>query len=144
VEGAYRKSIRVGGNTIYIEIDAAQIDQGPPFKEDPKLVLPYTLLEEYHAVWKIGREEVLVPTPELLLLEKVKAHRDRSWELEHHLLSPSQSQFLRGKVRKDQYDIEGVSRQVTDWREVAAIADRCSCKPRIEETLRTLGVRVAL
>ncbi|MDA4131739.1 MAG: hypothetical protein OK454_01250 [Thaumarchaeota archaeon] len=144
VESAYRKPIRVGDHTIYIEIDAAQIDQWPPFKEDPKLILPYTMLEEHHAVWKIGKEEVLVPTPELLLLEKVKAYRDRSWELEHRLLSPTQAQFLRGKVRKDRYDIEGVSRKVKHWDEVASIADRFSCKPRIQETLRALGVRESL
>lgn len=141
---SYRKPVQVGDRTEYIEIDAAQIDQGPPFKEDQQVKLPYTLLEDNCGAWTIGKEAVLVPTPELLLLQKVKAYRDRSWELSHRLLSPVESQFLRGKVRKDAYDIGLVGLHVTDWTKVAKLATRYSCKDRIAETLNALNVRESL
>ena len=142
--GAYRKPVEVGGRTVYIEIDAAQIDQGPPFKENETLNLPYTLLEEHSARWAVGKEEVLLPIPELLILQKVKAHRDRSWELGHRLLAPGEAVFLRSKVEKDAYDITRLAPKVKDWKTVGAIAGEHACRDLVSETLRALSVRADL
>ncbi len=139
-DGAYRKRVETAGRTVYIEIDAAQIDQGPPFKEDETLNLPYTLLEDHYARWVVGQEEVLLPAPELLILQKVKAYRDRSWELEHGLLAPVEATFLRSKVAKDAYDIQHLVPKVDNWAVVSDIAKEHGCKGLITQTLRKLGV----
>jgi hypothetical protein len=85
-----------------------------------------------------------MPTPELLLLQKVKAHRDRSWDLARTLVDPSRAAYLRGKVAKDVYDIRGIAGHVDDWDLVASIGDEHSCRHLIADTLRTLRVRDSL
>jgi hypothetical protein len=138
---SYRKRVTTATEPVYIEIDAAELDAGHPFHEDEKLDLPYRLLENHCQSWRVGGEEVLMPTPELLLLQKVKAHRDRSWDLEHNAGDAGRSTYLRGKVRKDAYDIRGVASHVRDWGIVRSIADGRACRHMIEETLAALDVR---
>ena len=68
-DGASRKRVETAGRMVYIEIAAAQMGQGPPFREDETLNLPYTFLEDHYARWVVGQEEVLLPAPELLILQ---------------------------------------------------------------------------
>lgn len=52
-------------------------------------------------MWDVGPATVRVPVPELLILQKVKAWRDRSWDLEHVAVSPLDVAHLRSKLWKD-------------------------------------------
>jgi hypothetical protein len=141
---SYHKPVETPNGTVYIEIDAAQLDRGYPFHEDVEIDLPYRLLERYNQSWRVGSQEVLVPTPELLLLQKVKAHRDRSWDIEHTDVAPARTTYLRGKVAKDAYDIRRIAEHIDDWERVATIAGTHSCRRLIADTLRVLGVREGL
>jgi hypothetical protein len=138
--GSYQKPVKTATGWTYIEIDAAQLDRGAPFHEDPALDLPYRLLEKHHQTWRVGNQEVRMPTPELLLLQKVKAHRDRSWDLEHSAIDPGRAAFLRSKVAKDAYDIRGIVPFIDDWAAVAGISSERSCRSLISETLTSLAV----
>jgi hypothetical protein len=137
---SYRKAVQTATGTQYIEIDAAQIDRGLPFHENQVVDLPYRLLEKHNQIWKVGRQEVLLPQPELLLLQKVKAHRDRTWDLTYVAVDPVRAQFLRSKVAKDAYDIAGIAPQIGDWELVGSIADKYACRDLIADTLTRLNV----
>lgn len=144
IESSYRKPIKVDSREFYIELDAAPITKGLPFHEDGSIDLPYTLLQDHHQPWQVGSEEVLMPTVELLLLQKVKAHRDRSWNLGHTSPDPVREQFLRGKIQKDTYDIRNLVPHVANWAAVARIADSRSCRGLVRDTLRDLGIQAGL
>lgn len=144
IESSYRKPVTVGSRTFYIEIDAAPIDKGPPFHEDGTLNLPYTLLLKHHKSWIVGGEEVLTPTVELLLLQKVKAHRDRSWDLAHLHPEVARASYLGSKIRKDAYDIRNLAPHVREWGTVGSIAKAHSCVPLVEQTLKHVGIRGSL
>lgn len=137
----YHKPVETPTGTQYIEIDAAQLDMGPPFHEDSHKDLPYRLLEKHNQTWRVGSQEVRMPKVELLLLQKVKAYRDRSWDLEHVAVDVGRAAFLRSKVAKDAYDIQGIAPHVEDWELVGSIADERACRHLIEDTLLKLGVR---
>lgn len=138
---SYHKPVSTPNGTQYIEIDAAQLDNGFPFHENTSLDLPYRLLETNNQIWRVEDQEVLMPTPELLMLQKVKACRDRSWDLDHRDVDAARAAFLRSKIAKDAYDIRGLAPHVADWETVASIADKCSCRRLVAETLATLEVR---
>ncbi len=137
---SYHKPVETAAGTRYIEIDAAQLDRGFPFHEDPGRDIPYRLLERHSQSWRVGNEEVRMPTPELLLLQKVKAYRDRSWDLEHAAPDPVRSAYLRSKVSKDAYDIRGLAPHVGDWPSVATLAENQGCLDLVADCLSVLGV----
>ncbi len=141
---SYRKPVETPKGIRYIEIDAAHLDGGFPFHEDTKLDLPYRLLERYHQVWRVEGQEVLLPTPELLLLQKVKAYRDRSWDLAHRDIDVGHATFLRSKIAKDAYDIRGLAPHVAEWPTVTSIATRSACRHLVADTLAALGIRDGL
>jgi hypothetical protein len=137
----YRKKIVDKESEVFVEIDAASILEGPPFKEDRKRNIPYRLLEKHSVLWDLGAASVRLPVPELLILQKTKAIRDRGWELDHTAVSPIDSARLRSKIRKDAYDIRGISSVVKNWGVVWSIADDCCCRDLVEDTFRTLRVK---
>lgn len=138
----YRRPVDVGDRTVRLQIDAAAIDQGPPFKEDEDRNIPYTELEDHHRTWELETAAVRVPTPELLILQKVKAWRDRRWELDHEAVAAEDVQRLQGKIWKDEYDIRNLAPEVGDWSQVWAITDRHDCTDLVEEAFRELGLDV--
>lgn len=144
IEGAYRKPVATSKGTFYIEIDAAPMNKGLPFHENHSIDLPYGLLRDHHRNWSLGREEVMIATPDLLLLEKVKAMRDRTWDLEHMSPTPVRAQHLRSKIKKDAYDISMLSSILADWQVVAHIAETHACKGLVSESLRALGISNSL
>lgn len=135
----YRKPVKVGGATFLIQIDAASLDQGPPFKEDEERNIPYTELENHSVGWEMGQATVRIPTSELLLLQKVKAWRDRRWDLEHVAVDPIDIQYLQGKIWKDAYDIRALAPTVGDWSPVWEISEAHGCTDLIHDALSTLG-----
>lgn len=142
IEISYHKPVTTAAGTFYIELDAAPIDGSFPFHEDHALNIPYTLLQGNHQRWRVGSEDVLVPTPELLLLQKVKAFRDRSWDIRSLVLDPARSQYLRNKIAKDVYDIQNLVPYIKRWKVVEALANEHSCKELVREALERVGVTV--
>lgn len=137
-----RKRVTVTGRAdpVEIEIDAAGIDQGPAFKEDASCNLPFRLLEKHHEVWDLDGPATKIPTRELLLLQKVKAHRDRSWDLARET-DPIQVAWLKSKIWKDGHDITGIaSSGKIDWSTARRIADDNKVANLVADTLTRLRV----
>ncbi|HDQ06494.1 MAG TPA: hypothetical protein ENN36_07220 [Candidatus Bathyarchaeota archaeon] len=114
VEVAYRKAItkqdRVFG---YVEVDVCtfEADSGS-FHEDSNKKLPYALCGNSEFVKKVTFDEsdklaVYVPKKSLLLLYKLKAFRDRTFDLETRgaVMNPERREWLQTKVEKDGADI---------------------------------------
>jgi hypothetical protein len=139
-ERKFRKMLSAGGRSVRIEVDAAHLDDSPPFKEDRDRALPFRLLTDYHATWKVGPLEVLIPQPELLVLMKAKTWRDRRWDIDHAAVAPLDLATVQGKIRKDEYDLRNLVPRVTSWDTLWGIADQCKCRRLIAETFHSLGI----
>lgn len=136
----YRKPVRVGDQTFLIQIDAAGLDQSPAFKEDETRNIPFTELENHSVPWELDTATVQIPTPELLFLQKVKAWRDRRWDLDHTAVNPVDIQYLQGKIWKDAYDIRNLRHTVERWDVIWEITERNACTDLTVEALESLGV----
>lgn len=136
-ENRYRKRI---GDNKFVQIDAASFADGQPFKEDRRKNLPYALLTDHYDLWDLGGCSVRIPKPELLILQKAKAHRDRSWDLDRSTTSV-QSGWLRGKIRKDEYDIRGIAPFVAHWDTVWSVSEGCGCRDLIEDTFKAFRIK---
>lgn len=128
------------GGEVEIEIDAAGIDQGPPFKEDPRRNLPFRLLEKHHETWDLDGPRTRIPTKELLILQKIKAHRDRTHDLAREV-DPLQSAWLRSKIWKDEHDIRGLAKTGLDWADARAIAQDNDCADLVDDTMQRLRLK---
>ena len=137
----FRKRVMVGGRAVFVEIDAASMDEGPPLKEDSSRNLPFTALEKFHGEWQIGQATIKIPLPELLILMKVKAHRDRSWTLDHEAVSPVEIAYLRGKIWKDGVDIRNLTAHIKKWNGVWKIAKKYDFDELAKDTFRNLRLK---
>ncbi len=95
-----------------MEIDACSYDRAgaSSFHEDDSKSLPYSLCErdDCKREVKLAKEcFCYVPSKMLLILFKVKARRDRSYDIKTKgaTMSPSNLAWLRGKAAKDGADI---------------------------------------
>jgi hypothetical protein len=138
IERRFEKRIPNVGIEIVIDIDATCMSDGQPFKEDRKKNIPYTELSSHFKQWNLGEETVKIPNPELLLLQKIKAHRDRTWEFDNQTIDPVRSEYLKSKIWKDEYDIRHLEHRVKDIGTLWEIADKHKCRDLIEDTLRNL------
>jgi len=96
----------------FIEIDACSFEDPKPgsFHENPQKLLPYTLTAEKQYQKEIKLEEdaiCYIPTKPLLALYKIKAARDRAYDLKTKgtIMETSKAERLRGKITKDRADI---------------------------------------
>jgi hypothetical protein len=104
----YQKDTLIG----YIEIDACSFEDPKPgsFHENPQKLLPYTLTAEkqYHREIKLEENAICyIPTKPLLTLYKIKAARDRAYDLRTKgtIMETAKTERLRGKLTKDRADI---------------------------------------
>ena len=104
----YKNNTLIG----YIEIDACSFEDPKPggFHENPQKLLPYTLTAEkqYHKEIKLEEDALCyLPTKPLLTLYKIKAARDRAFDLRTKgtIMELSKAERLRGKLTKDRADI---------------------------------------
>ena len=108
-----RKPVVRNGKIIgYLEIDACTFEDSIPsrFHENPDKQLPYSLTarEQYRRRVKLNEDAVCyIPSKPLLLLYKIKAVRDRIYDLRTKgaLAEPAKVERLRGKITKDRADI---------------------------------------
>jgi len=96
----------------FIEIDACSFEDPKPgsFHENPQKLLPYTLTAEKQYQKEIKLEEdaiCYIPTKPLLALYKIKAARDRAYDLKTKgtIMETSKAERIRGKITKDRADI---------------------------------------
>jgi len=121
-----RKPVIQNGKTIgYMEIDACVFEDPKPssFHEDPNKQLPYSLTAKRQYQREVKLEEnaiCYIPCKPLLLLYKIKAARDRTYDLKTRgtIMEPAKAERLRGKITKDRADMLALldpnpSKQVT-------------------------------
>lgn len=107
------KEIRKNGNVVAsVELDAATFEDpgAGKFHEDNKRELPFSLCgeEEHRREITLAKDCVCyIPSKSLLLLYKIKAQRDRSFDLSTKgaTMQARRVEWLRGKVVKDKTDI---------------------------------------
>ena len=135
-----------------MEIDACSYEQGgaSTFHEDEAKRLPYSLCSK-----DVNRREVTirkdcvcyVPSRALLTLYKVKARRDRSFDIASKgaSMNPSRLEWLRGKVVKDGSDIiallddhgrRSLLSDGLDFGQIKRISSRHKITDMVSETLR--------
>ena len=113
LEVTWRKPVIQNGKVIgYMEIDACTFEDPKPssFHEDPNKQLPYSLTakRQYQREVKLEEDAICyIPYKPLLLLYKIKAARDRAYDLKTKgtIMEPAKAERLRGKVTKDRADI---------------------------------------
>jgi len=113
LEVTSRKPVTQNGKVIgYMEIDACTFEDPKPssFHENPNRQLPYSLTAEkqYQKEVKLEKDAICyIPTKPLLLLYKIKAARDRAYDLKTKgtIMKPAKAERLRGKITKDRADI---------------------------------------
>ena len=113
LEVTSKKPVIRNGKVIgYMEIDACTFEDPKPgsFHEDPNKQLPYSLTAKRQYQREVKLEEAAVcyiPTKSLLLLYKIKAARDRAYDLKTKgtIMDHAKAERLRGKITKDRADI---------------------------------------
>lgn len=161
-ESAARKPIFRGRKKIgEMEIDACSYERlnASRFHEDPSKVLPYSLCSRKGCTTEIGLSRDIVcyiPTKALLVLFKVKARRDRSYDIRERgaTMNPETLAWLQGKVVKDGSDIialldakprKGVLHESLDYNQLRRIVEEFSIGAMAKETLgEVLNDRMAL
>jgi len=165
LEYVYRKPILRGPSRLgYVEIDACsfEADTGR-FHEDSDKSLPYGLCSDRRLVREVsldGDTVCFIPGKSLLFLYKVKAERDRSYDLKTSgaVMSAERRNWLEAKRSKDQSDLvalldpepkryvvaeridcELVKRIVKD-RRLAFIYESISLLPKRAEAIRRYGM----
>ena len=110
---SFRKPIYDSNEIVgYMEIDACTYENDHPktFHEDPKKELPYSLCQRSHLTTNIQFNkncEAKIPNKTLRLLYKLKALRDRQYDLEEKsgILGIERLAWLRSKIIKDGSDL---------------------------------------
>ena len=112
LEKVSRKPIRRGGKVIgHTDIDACTIEDRRParFREDGTKELPYSLCLEnrYRREIELSGNLCYIPCKPLLLMYKLKAARDRAYDLRkgEATMAPEKVEFLRAKLLKDRSDL---------------------------------------
>lgn len=113
LEKSYKKPIIENGKFVGdMEIDACSYEQDfNTFHENKGKVLPYSLCDNSGMLEKITLNEdddiINIPNKSLLLLYKIKAFRDRSFDVENKraILGSDTITWLEGKIIKDGSDI---------------------------------------
>jgi len=113
LEVTSRKPVIRNGKVIgYTEIDTSVFEDPKPssFHEDPNKQLPYSLTakKQYQRKVKLEKDAICyIPCKPLLLLYKIKAARDRAYDLKTRgpTMEPAKAERLRGKMTKDRADI---------------------------------------
>ena len=135
-----------------MEIDACNYEQSSAsvFHEDETKRLPYSLcdLKEHRKEVVITRGCVCyIPSRSLLTLFKVKARRDRSFDImtKGATMNPSRLEWLRGKVTKDGSDViallddksarGSILNDALDLKQMKRIASGHSLTDLVRETL---------
>jgi len=112
IEAAYRKPITRHDRAFgYVEIDVCtfEADTGS-FHEDPNKTLPYALCADPRLVKDVTFDEkmaVCVPRKSLLFLYKLKAFRDRAFDLKTRgaVMSVERREWVQTKLEKDGADL---------------------------------------
>jgi hypothetical protein len=135
-----------------MEIDSCSYERANAslFHEDSSKRLPYSLCDRdgCRMEAKVARDAVCyTPSKALLVLFKVKARRDRSYDIRAKgaTMNPARLAWLRGKVAKDGSDIialldpkgtDALLNQAMDYAQIGALASEFDLTDLVADTLQ--------
>jgi hypothetical protein len=160
IEAAYRKPITKHGRFFgYVEIDActSESDVGS-FHEDPNKKLPYALCGKTQFLRNVNFDEKLaayVPKKPLLFLYKLKAFRDRNFDLKTRgaIMSVEKREWMRTKVEKDGADLIAllnpeperyVVKEEFDFNLLKQLVEKCNLYFALESVKNLLSMKNVL
>ena len=110
LEKSFAKTVDVNGKPEKIVFDVSSYERINRLKENPAIQVPWNLIETYKKRQSLNGLKMWTPSLELLLGYKVKALRDRRFDLSR--LGPevqqSQRAHLESKIWKDEQDIKAL------------------------------------
>lgn len=78
------------------------------FLKEERIEIPWDLVEKNSREWKFNGFMARIPQPEVLLIFKAKALRDRQFEQKDPTISEDRQAFLSSKIDKDKKDINAL------------------------------------
>lgn len=135
----YFKEIKTNMGKERIYIDAASYSNKNRLKERG-IEIPWSLLEKNSREHSFSGAKARIPDPELLLVYKVKALRDRGHELRTIEETGVRRDFLESKIEKDKNDIKQLLKIKIDQNKLNQLLKRLRFKKIFEETIRELKI----
>lgn len=126
---------REGSDRVYL--DASSYANKNILKE--KIIeIPWNLLEKNSKEYNFNGAKARIPIPELLLIYKVKALRDRRFELTNTEIVGARRDFLESKIEKDENDIKQLLKIKINQDKLNQLLGRLKFREIFEETVREL------
>ncbi len=141
LEKTFYKEVTANGKTEKMIYDATSYERRNRLKEKDALEIPWNLIESHKERKDLAGLSLWTPSLALLLLYKVKAYRDRSYELLHKglLITPGDRDRLNSKIWKDAEDIkalDGLGK--TDKKELNRLLRQTGFEEYYMETMREI------
>jgi len=133
----YFKEIKTKKGTERIYIDAASYSNKNILKEK-RIEVPWNLLEKNSKEYRFNGTTARIPAPELLLIYKVKALRDRKLELKTPEATRAERSFLESKIKKDEDDIRELLKTRQDENKLKQLLKETKFTEIFEETVQEL------
>jgi len=140
----YFKEVETARGKERIYLDAASYSNRNMLKEK-RIEIPWNLLEKNSREFDFGNAKARIPTAELLMLYKVKALRDRRYELrtaQTSMVSGTPTSpamdFVKSKIKKDENDIRELLKTKIDKRKLDQLLKKTAFKELFDETLNRL------
>ncbi len=141
----YFKEIKTKEGKAKIVIDAASYSNINRLKEEKSIQIPWNLLEKNSKEYDFGGAKARIPVPELLLVFKVKALRDRTFEFKNAekmvsgtpVIDPRMN-FLESKIKKDKTDIKALLKLELDKNKLEQLLKKTKFKQLFEEAIKKL------
>jgi len=136
----YFKEITVKNKKEKIYLDASSYERKNRLKEDPQIEMSWNLLEKNSIEWKTKNFTARVPTKEFLLVMKVKALRDRLFELKEEKIDEEIKSFLEAKVEKDENDIKQLMKTKIRQEKLEKLLKKTKFKKYFDQTIKELKI----
>lgn len=147
--GAYKKSLKARFDKkeklVEVWFDCFSFDEKNELLENERIAVSWGLLEKFSQNAKIGGIKIKIPIPELLLVYKAKALRDREWKLDRLIRERfvGDRYRLRTKIAKDIQDIKDIiAARKIDGTVVDELLQKTGFGGYFEETMQKLGLEV--
>lgn len=106
--------------------------------KEKRIEIPWNLLEKNSREHNFNGATARIPEPELLLIYKAKALRDRTWELKTAEAIGTRKEFLESKIEKDKNDIRQLLKTKIDKNKLNQLLKKLRFKKLFQETTKEL------
>jgi len=147
-EGLFSKSYYLEAKTEKgiekIMLDACSLSDHNILHENKDIEISWNLTQQYFQEWKLQKNLIAqVPQIELLLIYKIKALRDRRYDLQYTSLSAINKSYINSKIWKDEYDITTLSKSTIDKEKISRIVETINFTEYFQRELKRLKINFA-